>query len=44
MLCRYSGKLAAKTMKALMGFAGNVPKTVIIFGADHVGTVQMGEV
>jgi len=43
---RYSGKLAAKTIKTLLGNSGQsgVPRTVILFGADHVGTVQMGEV
>ena len=36
----YSGRLAAMTLKAV---AASEPKTVVLFGADHVGMVQMGE-
>ena len=38
----YSGALAAMTLKALCA-AGDV-ETFILFGADHFGTVRMGEV
>jgi len=38
----YSGRLAAMTFKALCA-AGEVD-TFVLFGADHMGTVRMGEV
>lgn len=38
----YSGRLAAMTFKALCA-AGDVD-TFVLFGADHMGTVRMGEV
>ena len=38
----YSGKLAALTLKALLGAATRA--TVVVFGADHVGTAHKGEV
>lgn len=38
----FSGRVAAKTLKALAA-AGDVG-TVVIFGADHTGSVRMGEV
>ncbi len=38
----YSGRLAALTFKALAGAASL--KTVVLFGADHTGAVQLGEV
>jgi hypothetical protein len=38
----YSGALAAKTLKALLWRDGT--PTVVFFGADHTGTVRMGEV
>jgi len=38
----YSGRLAATTFKAL-AVAGEV-ETFVLFGADHTGTVQAGEV
>jgi len=38
----YSGPLAAKTLKTLLG-SGKV-HTVVLFGADHCGTVRTGEV
>ena len=39
---RYSGQLAAMTLKALVN--AELPTTVVFFGADHCGTVQLGEV
>ena len=38
----YSGALAARTFKALL--AGGSMRTVVLFGADHVGIVRRGEV
>lgn len=38
----YSGAVAAKTLKALL--AGRDRHTVVLFGADHTGIVQQGEV
>ncbi len=38
----YSGRLAAETIKALA--AGGELQTFVLFGADHFGTVQAGEV
>jgi len=38
----YSGKVAALTFKALV--AASLPKTIVLFGADHTGAVQLGEV
>lgn len=42
----FSGRLAAMTLKALLDDGGESceQKTVILFGADHTGVVQMGEV
>ena len=46
----FSGRLAAMTLKALLGDCEGTPdsdgqnKTVVLFGADHTGVVQMGEV
>ena len=37
----YSGRLAAMTFKAV---ARSQPQTIVLFGADHVGTVEIGEV
>jgi len=37
----YSGRLAAKTLKAL--HTARPLKTVVLLGADHTGTVQRGE-
>ena len=38
----YSGPLAALTFKSLI--AAGARKTIVLFGADHTGAVQMGEV
>lgn len=38
----FSGQLAAMTLRALA--AQTPPQTVVIFGADHCGTAQQGEV
>ena len=38
----YSGALAARTLRAVL--AGGGLRTVVLLGADHVGTVRMGEV
>ena len=38
----YSGALAARTLKALL--AGGDWRTVVLFGADHTGSVRAGEV
>ncbi len=40
----YSGALAAMTVRALMASLGGQPGTVVIFGADHTGQAQLGEV
>ncbi len=40
----YSGALAAMTVRALTASLGGQPGTVVIFGADHTGQVQLGEV
>ncbi|MCK5113477.1 MAG: AmmeMemoRadiSam system protein B [Phycisphaerae bacterium] len=43
----FSGALAAMTLKALLGGtdgSDNTEKTVVLFGADHTGVVQVGEV
>ena len=39
----FSGKLAAMTLKAILG-SGEANKTVVLFGADHTGAVRLGEV
>ena len=39
----FSGRLAAMTLKALLS-SGGEEQTVLLFGADHTGVVQMGEV
>lgn len=38
----YSGAIAAKALKAAL--AGGEARSVVLFGADHTGMVQMGEV
>ncbi len=38
----YSGRLAAMTLRALLG-GQNPPETVVLFGADHTGAVVQGE-
>ena len=38
----FSGQLSAMTLKALSG--PQIPATVVLFGADHTGSVQLGEV
>jgi AmmeMemoRadiSam system protein B len=38
----YSGKLSALTFKSLLAARG--PVTLVLFGADHVGTARKGEV
>jgi AmmeMemoRadiSam system protein B len=38
----YSGKLSALTFKSLLD--GRGPVTLVLFGADHVGTARKGEV
>ena len=40
----YSGALAAMTVRALTAPLGGQPGTVVIFGADHTGQAQLGEV
>ncbi len=37
----FSGRLAARTIRAL---AAERPGTIVLFGADHVGTARLGEV